>query len=489
MAGTKLGGDDVVVVGDVEVDAPGLAGTVTVERPERGRATRGMARPTSIDQALESVGMDVDQRIRIEGVRDLGGPTSGPTTRGARRAQATPTMTVRVPAPPAGREQVVLARDEHGIATWHFAGTKKARATTRGGGRVREYQIERRTAPPTTTARTRGGIPGLSKIVDVISFPVAEGIGRAARFAVREWDQKNHPSLIRSYGTTGALTDLTDNAWADLGKGPTLLFVHGTFSSTTGGFGRLPRATRTALADRYGKRVIAFDHPTIADDPISNGRAFLETAGDRKLELDIVCHSRGGLVARSIAERPGDLAGLAPNVSVRSIVLVGVPSNGTILADANHWNELVDRVTTLMGLIPMPGAVETLETVFALVRSIAVHTANNLKGLEAMAPGSDFLKTLNVKTADPGRYRALVSNFEPRNPGWKEWLNDATRDQIFDNADNDMMVPIPSMTGKNGSSRFPVTETSAFGPADAVEHSDYFQQDRTQEALLRWLTG
>jgi hypothetical protein len=82
-----------------------------------------------------------------------------------------------------------------------------------------------------------------------------------------------------------------------------------------------------------------------------------------------------------------------------------------------------------------------------------------------------------------------VSNFEPRNPGWKEWLNEATRDQIFDNADNDMMVPIPSMTGKNGSSRFPVTETSAFGPADAVEHSDYFQQDRTQEALLRWLTG
>jgi pimeloyl-ACP methyl ester carboxylesterase len=235
--------------------------------------------------------------------------------------------------------------------------------------------------------------------------------------------------------------------------------------------------------------VIAFDHPTIADDPITNGRTFLETVGDRTLELDIVCHSRGGLVSRAIAERPGDLARLAPNVRVRSIVLVGVPSNGTILADAEHWNELVDRVTTLVGLVPMPGAVETLETVFALVRSIAVRTAVNLKGLEAMAPGSDFLATLNVATPDAGRYRAIVSDFEPKNPGWKEWLNDAVRDRIFGEGANDMMVAIASMDGENGSSRFPVTDISSFGPADAVEHSDYFWQQRSQEALLRWLTG
>jgi pimeloyl-ACP methyl ester carboxylesterase len=384
----------------------------------------------------------------------------------------------------------VLARDEHGIASWHFATARRATARTRGGGGVREYRIERRTVAPRTTSRTRGGIPGLSKIVDVISFPIADAIGHAARFAVREWDQQAHPPLIRRYGPTGTLRDLTDKEWQGLGAGPALLFVHGTFSTTIGGFGRLPRATRSALAERYGGRVIAFDHPTIADDPIHNGRTFLETVGDRALELDIVCHSRGGLVSRAIAERPGDLSQLGPNVRVRSIVLVGVPSNGTILADADHWNELVDRVTTLVGLVPMPGAVETLETVFALVRSIAVRTAKNLKGLDAMAPGSEFLKSLNIATQQAGAYRAIVSDFEPRNPGWKEWLNDVTRDALFgDGAENDMMVAIDSMTGDNGSSRFPVADISAFGPSDAVEHSDYFQQAKTQEALLRWLTG
>lgn len=248
--------------------------------------------------------------------------------------------------------------------------------------------------------------------------------------------------------------------------------------------------THAALDKTYGHRVIAFDHPTIADSPAANARWFLEQAGERKLVLDIVCHSRGGLVARSIAELPGDLVGLAPNVEVRSVVLVGVPSQGTKLADVAHWNDLVDRATSLFSLLPLPDGLATMHTVLALVRSIAVRTAKNLKGLEAMAPGSDFLKELNVATAGPGQYHAIVSDFEPSNPGWQEWLRNKGRELIFD-APNDMMVAIESMAGANGSSRFPVgvAERESFGEGDAVEHSQYFEQGRTGQALLKWLEG
>jgi hypothetical protein len=295
---------------------------------------------------------------------------------------------------------------------------------------------------------------------------------------------------VRGYGKDGSLTALDDGAWKSLSAGRALLFIHGTFDTTSGAFGGLSGATRATLHERYKGRVIAFDHPTLADDPIENARTFFGLVGDRTLALDIVCHSRGGLVTRAIAERPGDLQGLAPNVTVGTAVLVGTTSNGTILADADHWNELVDRITTILSFLPVPVAVDALETVFGLIRSIAVQTAHDLKGLDAMAPGGAFLALLNKTTTVPPSlsYRAIVSDFEPRDPGLKAWLDDEVRDHIFDAA-NDMMVSIDSMTGKDLKGAFPVTVISAFGPTDAIEHADYFPQERTSKALLAWLTG
>ena len=244
---------------------------------------------------------------------------------------------------------------------------------------------------------------------------------------------------------------------------------------------------------RYGGRVIAFDHPTLADDPFVNARAFFDIVGDRALDVDIVCHSRGGLVARSIAERPGDLAPLGAHVRVRQIAMVGVLNAGTILADAAHWGELLDRYTTLLRLLPAPGIIGTLETVLAVVKAIAVEVAQDLEGLAAMAPGSEFLDHLNVGPApadDPG-YRVIGSDFEPIDPDLKAWLNDEVRDKIFAERSNDMMVTIDSMTGANGSGRFPIAaaDIHAFAAAQAVEHADYFGQPSTSEWLLGWLAG
>jgi pimeloyl-ACP methyl ester carboxylesterase len=337
---------------------------------------------------------------------------------------------------------------------------------------------------------TRGSIPGLAKIIEVITFPIAELVAGGAKFAVAKWDRDKHPHRVRiADGAT--FRELTDRDWKSLTKGPVLLFVHGTFSTTKGAFGGLPAKTMANLIKRYDGRVIAFDHPTIADDPFENARQFFDIVGDRALELDVVCHSRGGLVARAIAERPKQVDRAANSVRVNRIVFVGVPNAGTILADAKHWEELVNRFTTILSLVPGPGVTDVLESVLALVKSIAVKTATKLDGLSAMAPPSQFLKDLNglVAPADKATYVAIVSDYEPTNPGLKAWLNDEIRDKIFDEKPNDMMVRIDSMCGDALATRFPIAKASrrAFAPAKGVEHSDYFPQPDTSKALLAWL--
>ena len=498
MRRTSLGASGDATLDGITISAPGIEGEIAVERgavaaggprrARRGASSRGDgiagAAPPDLERALRRQGMRTTRTVAVDGIRR------------ERRGRPGP-VTITTPPPRPGRAQVVLAID-HGVATWHYSRESQAepaeprRGRRRAAGpRALTYEIPQVAPPPGRV--TRAGFIPFAPIIKVITFPLSQAVGAAARFAARRWDRENHPPRVRAWAADGTLRELTDADWAHLVTGRTLLFVHGTFSTTEGGFGALPAATRAELHRRYGGRVIAYDHPTIADDPFVNAREFYEVVGDRRLELDIVCHSRGGLVARSIAERPGALAGLGPNARVRQIVLVGVVNHGTILADADHWAELVDRYTTMLSLVPLPGAVATLETILAVVKSIAVETTHDLEGLSAMAPGSAYLAQLNVGGTDPASatYRAITSNFEPDNPDLQAWLNDEVRDHIFAGKPNDMMVAIESMAGDNGSDRFPIAPANRreFAPADAIEHAMYFGQPLTSTALLEWLTG
>ena len=158
------------------------------------------------------------------------------------------------------------------------------RGITLGGPRrddvgTRTYVIPQVRPSPERLAGAALSIGSL--VIKVITFPVAKLVGMAARRLARDWDAGQHPSQVRAYGPDGTLTDLTPADWDRLAAGPALLFVHGTFSSTEGAFGRLPSATMAELHGRYGGRVIAFDHPTLADDPFVNARAFFDIVGDR----------------------------------------------------------------------------------------------------------------------------------------------------------------------------------------------------------------
>ena len=79
-----------------------------------------------------------------------------------------------------------------------------------------------------------------------------------------------------------------------------MLLIHGTFSRAHEGFYDFPREYVAGLHQLYEGRVFAFDHFTLSHDPRQNVDWFLEQIPEAaRFDLDVVCHSRGGLVART----------------------------------------------------------------------------------------------------------------------------------------------------------------------------------------------
>ena len=81
------------------------------------------------------------------------------------------------------------------------------------------------------------------------------------------------------------------------------MLIHGTFSETTGTFGKLwkehPQLV-DRLFDRFQNRVYALDHPTLGASPIANAITLAEAAPEGA-RLHLLTHSRGGLVAEVLA--------------------------------------------------------------------------------------------------------------------------------------------------------------------------------------------
>jgi pimeloyl-ACP methyl ester carboxylesterase len=147
---------------------------------------------------------------------------------------------------------------------------------------------------------------------------------------------------------------------------------------------------------------MAFDHHTLSHDPERNVRELLaRLPGD--VELDVICHSRGGLVARVLAERPSRFGLDTARARVRRVVFVGVPNAGTQLADPAHMTHFLDRMTSALNLFPGSGIGDVLEGILTAVKVVGHGALKSLDGLAAMNPEGKFLRTLNAGTPDPGR--------------------------------------------------------------------------------------
>jgi hypothetical protein len=481
-----------VAVGRVILRTPGLVGNAEWLDPTDQAAMRGAEQFTeALRDALASEQMEAQESIQITGASelDVAGPASRSTSLGE------PAIVAEVPDPGPDFGQVVLAIDEAGVATWNFPVDDGAAGDPTRGGATRTYVIRRHVPQVPDQGATRGLSSAVgTKLLKVLVFPIIDPlVGRAADYLAARWERSRRPYRVRSftpdnYRDTEA-AELTGEDWDRLAGGRALLLLHGTFSRAHAAFGTMPPAFVAELHRRYQGRVFAFDHFTMSDDPRRNAELFVEAIpGAMELELDIVCHSRGGLLARVLAEKATELPLGNRSLRVAEVVFVAGPNAGTVLADAKHLGDLVDRYTNLLNFFPDNGVTDVLEAVITVVKQLAVGAVKGLEGLQAMRPGGPFLRDwLNRSPKGHVRYRAIASDYEPDDPGLLAWAKDGLMDRIFGRAGNDLVVPTLGVYDRNGSGCFPIADRLVL-TRGGIQHNGFFASAAVRDKLLDWLS-
>lgn len=273
---------------------------------------------------------------------------------------------------------------------------------------------------------------------------------------VKQYDRDMVPKeQLLSIQVDGGLKPFQADASFDplAGGGPTdrvLLYVHGTFSKThvkdlaispAGSERTEPFLT---WAKKHYRAVLGFDHWTLSKSPEENATLLWELlpkslrSGQR---LDIITHSRGGLVARSLVELLGQRS------AVRKVIFVGTPNCGTTLANPANWGRMADLLVNLVHTDPS-GFLGRLSGF--LVHMLAAGALKEVPGLLAQNPNQlgqdDFLGRLQAAgpPRDGASYFAVAANYIPDRDDFNlKALLDELKDQTVDNlfaGPNDLVV-------------------------------------------------
>ena len=277
----------------------------------------------------------------------------------------------------ATEEDAVVLLEHEGCYTWlRPAARDLARPAGRGRVAVFEFVVPAGGA----SRRDLGGLPAGAARATVLSYASP----LLSRAAIRALELVVEPGLVHIAGVDPAewrhVGSLADTGLSPDRNSRVLLFVHGTFDSTVGAFGALAatEAGRDFLTQALGDydAVVGFDHRTLSVDPLENARELadlLTPFRGRQVTLDVVCHSRGGLTARSFVESV--LPGLAWRGKVDRAVFVGATNAGTHFADETRWADLADVYTNLVAanaraIAALPGGAPIAALVVGAVRGI-----------------------------------------------------------------------------------------------------------------------
>lgn len=292
-------------------------------------------------------------------------------------------------------------------------------------------------------------------------------------------------------------------------KGKILLFIHGTFSRGDIFFEHFSKESHgQKLLKKLGKydAVYAFDHPTVSVSPVLNALDLSRLFADTEADIDVICHSRGGLVCRWWLEVFHNWKA----TQKVSAVLVGSPLGGTSLAAAGKLRHALDFLTNIARVLGMgaalgSAAVPLLALVTGLLRvitSIGGVMSNTplVDAAVAMIPGlnsqamvttnEEMLRLSNHPRRADINYFAVTSNFQPIDPQWRFWryfVRPATgasplASLVFDGP-NDLVVDTQSMTTV-GAPNLAATDIEHFVDSPDVHHLNYFLQKRTCDFIV-----
>ena len=391
-------------------------------------------------------------------------------------------LSLRSSAAEDGWGEVLMSTDDAGIVRWHLP--EETSGQGRGAGARRVYRIN----PPPVLERPRNGSRGPigaiagKFIVDRLAFPWLEDRMGEALGALESRIHGNRVRLLdpAAIGAEEART-MDGESWNRLGEGKALLFLHGTFSRSDKAFKDLPPDFLGGMRERYGDRVFALDHPTVSQTPVDNVKWFMDQIPDgTQLDLDIISHSRGGLLARTLVEHGADFADRGQRLRYDRVVMVGSPHAGTALADPNNFGTLLDVFTNLLALWD---PTEIAGVIVKYVQRLAGGVVDDLTGLGSMRPGSEFLASLASAPPEGVEYYGVGSDISSRRDGG---MLDGLLNRLVSGvipAANDLVVPHESILATG----VEFAEVMTLEGSLATSHVEYFQSEVVRKKMTEWL--
>jgi pimeloyl-ACP methyl ester carboxylesterase len=486
----------------IRLRAPSLKGNLIWRPPaEHAQFMAGAIAPGPIAAAPPNL---VEQALQEAGLTDQGSLNS-PT--GVASMAGQPNQLV-FDGPIAPDEiQFVIYRDESGVISLHQPLPSPPATALLGASATSprfHYVIPARHAPTPV-----GGVPQIAMlgglagtVIRFVGRKVMGLAGDAVFAAAKLWEDHYRPEGFLWGGTVPELLAATPVPpsppnWQILQGNNSLLFIHGTISSTVGGYSGLQNFLTEAasLYAKYGSRVIGFNHHTLTKSVPQNTVDFFNGLPPGNYQFDVISHSRGGLVARALKElTPAVLGQLVDpvwtpkpgvNVQIGKIVLVGTPNQGTPLANPDDLREAVSRLASIASSFSQDAAAVGLGALFAIFGGIVETGLGALPGLEDMNPGNPFLVQLNNASSNNAPYYGIEADFQPTG-GLATAIENNGVDALFQETQNDLVVPTLGVSELNGQT-LPATQVDQYPTTANVYHTDYFYQQGTWDSILGFL--
>jgi len=270
---------------------------------------------------------------------------------------------------------------------------------------------------------------------------------------------------------------------------PVLILVHGIFDRVFGAafspllvWGDL----LGRLQAKYAARVYGFDHETLSVDPIQNARD-LAAQLPPNTEIDILCHSRGGLVTRALLQLP-EFAAARERLKLRNVIFMGAANLGSPLAEPGKTDKLLEMFSHLFqARTPAEGPAAHLKLIVEAARVLGRRFAD-LPGVVELRPRSKLIRSMEKATIDPEvRCSFICAKFSDA-ADFRLQLAEQISDSVFGSDPNDLVVPFEGMTALGAA---PAQGTplilDELGPQGDFYHVNYLDSPQVRQHIANFL--
>ncbi|MCE4546446.1 MULTISPECIES: triacylglycerol lipase [unclassified Caballeronia] len=452
-----------------------------VSLAQSATVTYAIAATPASNQTIQS-----PQKLRRRGSANLGAPTA----------------------------QVRLVEDSQGLLHWDYESTHAERGLTTTGIRG---------------SSARGQYRASQKAGSVVASTTVAEIGvNKVNAALEGLDRLLTPRQgLRQYADGILREDYVAQQGLKLAS-RILLFIHGTFSKGDMYFEEFAATTHgldflKAIEKKYS-HVVSFDHPTLHVSPVLNAIdlefALSQAELDSSTPIDVICHSRGGLVASWWLR--------TTKFKVERMVAVASPLQGTSLASPYRIRYLLDYFANfskvismglasaaavpsfasslMMGASGLAGVLGGVTGAFSATpfADAAIGLVPGLNSMSRVSNNGELNRLWNTPSRSLASVKTFVitSDYAPavgtealtlweriRKMPWQVAHN--VSEKLFPGS-NDMVVDTSSMYVPSSSLVTPTglqvlkDDRFEFQREHAVHHCNYFAHERTVDRLTTW---